>query len=63
MKNPIPRSGMFVTPKDEQDLYDRIEQLTGTERALAFQIAMFTFNLCNKLVANELAKELDSTTV
>lgn len=59
MKNPIPSSKMFVTPVSEQDLYDRIEQLTGSERALAYQIAMFTFNLCHTLVN----KELDTETV
>ncbi len=59
MKNPIPHSGMFVTPTSEQDLYDRIEQLTGSERALAFQIAMYTFNLCHKMVAEELRKDVD----
>jgi hypothetical protein len=59
MKNPIPHSGMFVTPTSEQDLYDRIEQLTGSERALAFQIAMYTFNLCHKMVAEELRKDVN----
>lgn len=55
MKNPIPNSKLFVTPKDEQDLYDRIEQLSGTEKALAYQIAMMTFNLCHKLAEKEVA--------
>ena len=55
MKNPIPTSKLFATPTSEQDLFDRIEQLSGAEKALAFQIAMFTFNLCNKLVEDELA--------
>jgi|TARA_B110000503_G_C6874012_1_gene299856 hypothetical protein len=57
MKNPIPSSKMFVTPVSEQDLYDRIEQLTGSERALAYQIAMMTMNLCNKMVADAAVKE------
>jgi hypothetical protein len=50
VNNPIPTSKLFVTPKDEQDLFNRLEQFTGAERALAFQIAMMTFNLCNQLV-------------
>jgi hypothetical protein len=58
MKNPIPRSGMFVTPKDEQDLFDRISQLTGSERQVATMFAMFTMNLCSQMVEKELAKEL-----
>jgi len=55
MKNPIPRSGMFVTPKDEQDLYARIEQLTAQERQVAL---MFTMNLAHQMVEKELQKEL-----
>jgi hypothetical protein len=59
VNNPIPTSKLFVTPASEQELYDRIEQMTGPERALAFQIAMMTFNLCNKLVEDRiLSKEV-----
>ena len=57
--NPIPKSKLFVTPKDEQDLFNRLEQFTGAEKALAFQIAMMTFNLCNQLVEDKiLSKEV-----
>ena len=57
--NPIPKSRLFATPATEQDLFNRIEQLTGQEKALAFQIAMMTFNLCNHLVEeNILSKEI-----
>jgi hypothetical protein len=59
VNNPIPTSKLFVTPKDEQDLFNRLEQLTGAEKALAFQIAMMTFNLCNQLVEDKiLSKEI-----
>ena len=59
VNNPIPTSTLFVTPTDEQDLFNRIEQLSGAEKALAFQIAMMTFNLCNQLVETEiLSKEI-----
>ena len=59
VNNPIPKSRLFVTPEDENDLYERIEQMTGAEKALAYQIAMMTFNLCNKLVEDEiLSKEI-----
>ena len=59
VKNPIPKSKLFATPATEQDLYNRLEQLTGAEKALAFQIAMMTFNLCNHLVETEiLSKEV-----
>jgi len=52
--NPIPKSKLFATPATEQDLFNRIEQLTGAEKALAFQIAMMTFNLCNHLVEEKI---------
>jgi hypothetical protein len=59
VNNPIPKSKLFATPATEQDLFRRIESLTGAEKALAFQIAMMTFNLCNKLVEDEiLSKEV-----
>lgn len=58
MKNPIPRSGMFVTPKDEQDLYARIEQLTAQERQVALMFTMFTMNLAHQMVEKALAKQL-----
>jgi len=59
VNNPIPTSKLFVTPKDEQDLYNRLEQFTGKEKAIAFQVAMMTFNLCNQLVEdNILSKEI-----
>jgi hypothetical protein len=59
VNNPIPTSKLFVTPKDEQDLYNRIEAMSGAEKALAFQIAMMTFNLAHKLVEdNILNKEV-----
>jgi hypothetical protein len=59
VNNPIPKSKLFVTPQDEQDLFRRLEQLSGPEKALAFQIAMMTFNLCNHLVETEiLSKEI-----
>ena len=59
VNNPIPKSKLFVTPQDEQDLFRRLEQLSGPEKALAFQIAMMTFNLCNRLVETEiLSKEI-----
>jgi hypothetical protein len=59
VKNPIPKSKLFATPATEQDLFNRIESLSGAEKALAFQIAMMTFNLCNHLVDKEiLSKEI-----
>jgi hypothetical protein len=59
VNNPVPKSKLFVTPKDEQDLFNRIEALPKQDRALAYQIAMMTFNLANQLVEdNILSKEV-----
>ena len=57
--NPIPRSGLFATPDSVDALTAYIEQMTGPEKALAYTIAMMTFNLSNKLVQDEiLSKEV-----
>jgi hypothetical protein len=59
VNNPIPTSRLFATPATEQDLFNRLEQLSGAEKALAFQIVMMTFNLCNHLVEEKiLSKEV-----
>jgi len=58
MKNPIPKSNMFATPKDEQDLFDRVQQLTAQERQIAMMFTMFTMNLAHQMVEKELQKEL-----
>jgi hypothetical protein len=56
LKNPIHKSGMFVTPKDEQDLFDRIAQLTSSERQIATMFAMFTMNMCSQMVDKAIEK-------
>jgi hypothetical protein len=36
-----------------------LEQFTGRDKAIAFQVAMMTFNLCNQLVEDKiLSKEV-----
>jgi hypothetical protein len=59
VNNPIPKSGLFATPESTDALTAYIEQMNGSERALAYTIAMMTFNLSNKLVEdNILNKEV-----
>ena len=48
--NPIPSSGMFATPKNQEDLFAYLQKFNGAERALAMTVAMMTMNLCNKMV-------------
>ena len=54
MKNPVPHSKMFATPDSEEDLFERLNQYTGPERAVAFLVAMQTMNLCHKLAQKEI---------
>ena len=52
MSNPIPRSGLFVTPNSFEELMSMTEGCTGDdqERRLVFLGAMMALNLANKLV-------------
>ena len=63
MKNPVPNSKLFSTPQSEEDLFERLNQYTGAERALAFLVAMQTMNLCHSLVEDALAREVDKQVV
>ena len=57
MKNPIPRSSLFATPESIEALTGYIEQMNGTEKALAYTIAMMTLNLSHSLVEDLHCKE------
>lgn len=50
MKNPIMKSSLFWTPDSEADLANYIEQMPAEERALAYKMTMFAFNLAHKMV-------------
>ena len=52
MKNPIPRSGLFVTPDSFEELMAMTENCTGddNERRLVYLGAMMALNLSHKLV-------------
>jgi hypothetical protein len=59
VKNPIPSSGLWVTPENFDELYAMVEQYTGEQKALALHIMMLTLNACNKAVEDEiLSKEV-----
>ena len=59
VKNPIPSSGLWVTPENFEELYAMVEQYTGEQKALALHIMMLTLNTCNKAVEDEiLSKEV-----
>lgn len=50
MTNPIPKSNLFDTPTDFQDLYDWIMLLNGSERTAAMTAAMMALNLASYMV-------------
>jgi hypothetical protein len=57
--NPIPRSGLWTTPENFDELLAMVEQYTGEQKALAMHIMMLTLNACNKSVEdNILSKEV-----
>lgn len=58
MKNPIPKNELFATPESGTDLWAYIDKLSGTEKALAYTIAIMTLNLSSKIV-DVLLSELD----
>jgi hypothetical protein len=59
VKNPIPRSNLFVT-ESLSEVFERIESISNKkEKAHAYQIAMTVLNACHKLVEDEiLSKEI-----
>ena len=60
VNNPIPRSGLWVTPGSEQELYEMIEGMSGdaNEKRLAWNGAMLALNWANKEVADILKREI-----
>jgi len=55
MKNPIGKMNIFATPSSIDDLCDRIEQLSGSERTIAYTYAIMMMNVCSDLVNREIA--------
>jgi hypothetical protein len=53
MNSPIPKSNLWVTPDNIQELYEMLDQYTGEQAALAMHVMMLTLNTCHKLVEEE----------
>jgi hypothetical protein len=55
MSNPIPRSGLFVTPESFEELMEMTQNCTGDdkERRLVFLGAMMALNLAHKLIEEQ----------
>lgn len=57
MKNPLFKSSLFTTPESFDELHKMIDNYSNSsEKSLAFQVSMFTINLCHKLVQQEIDK-------
>ena len=55
--NPLINSSLFVTPENFNELQDLIERTYfGPEKAVAYQVMMFTNNLCHKLFEDALVE-------
>ena len=48
----IQGSDMFYTPTSKEDLHRLLDGYSGTERVIAYQVAMFTINYCAHLTRN-----------
>lgn len=53
----IPRNNLFATPESEKDLFDRIQLLSGQERAIATTYAIMMMNLLSKMQEEHNAKQ------
>lgn len=54
MKNPINKMKMFATPKSIEALCDQIEQLSGSEKTIAYTYAIMMMNVCSQIVDDEI---------
>jgi len=58
MDNKIEGSNVFATPDSMDDLMNRLESYTGSEKAVAMVAAMMAWNLACKIV-NETTEEVN----
>ena len=58
MDKKIEGSNVFVTPDSMDDLMNRLESYTGSEKAVAMVAAMMAWNLACKIV-NEATEEVN----
>lgn len=56
MNNPIGKMNIFATPDSIDALCDQIQQLSGSERTIAYTYAIMMMNVCSRMVDAELKK-------
>jgi hypothetical protein len=54
VNNPIVKSSLFATPESPDAFVAYIENLSGSEKALAYTIAQMAFNLAHDIVEKEI---------
>lgn len=54
MNNPIPRSSLFATPADLDELDAMIQRLAAEERAVVYRFTMHALNLAHRMVEQQL---------
>ena len=60
MNNPIGKMNIFATPKSIDALCDQIEQLSGSEKTVAYTYAIMMMNVCSDMVAAEMKKSAET---
>lgn len=45
----IDKNPMYWTPKNPVELADKLESFNGSEKAISYTVAMWTFNLCAEI--------------
>lgn len=58
MKNPLFKCSLFATPENYEELLSILERFSGSEKTVAYQVAMSTLNLCHSLVERELKESV-----
>jgi hypothetical protein len=56
MNNPIGKMNIFATPSSIEALCDQMQQLSGSERTIAYTYAIMMMNVCSEMVKKELAQ-------
>jgi len=55
MQNPINKMKVFATPASIEALCDQIEQLSGSEKTIAYTYAIMMMNACSAIVDRAIA--------
>lgn len=59
MKNPIQKMNIFATPANIAALCDQIDQLSGSEKTIAYTYAIMMMNVCSRMVDDEMEDIVD----